>query len=412
MTQPLIAARKVRKRFRRRAHHDSLRDWLAAALSFRSQTGLRADDFWAVDDLSFEVRPGEALGIIGPNGAGKSTMLKLLAGIMRPTQGVIDVRGRVSALIELGAGFHGDLTGRENIFLNASILGMSRREARLKFNDIVEFAGIDEFLDMPVKRYSSGMHARLGFAIAAHVSPQVMLVDEVLSVGDRVFRSRCMERMNRFLKQGVAIVFVSHDLGSVGRFCDRTLVLDRGQERFCGPSAEAIARYYETCADSLLLRETNGQSLVKVREARLLEPSGSDAGNIQPGDRLVLELEAQFDVDMPRPSFGLSIVRMEDHQTVFETSSTRLGHETTPARRGDRRRVRYEFEMNVLPGEYAIGYHVRDRDSLSYVAHDPYAVRIMVGGANDAGGVVHVSPVVEVQAVNVEKEPQAAARLV
>lgn len=393
MSTPAIGLQRVYKRFRRGSRHDSLRDWVAAALTPKSsKRQAHPDDFWAVHDISFEVQPGEAFGIIGPNGAGKSTLLKLLAGILRPSQGAIEIRGRVSALIELGAGFHGDLTGRENIYLNASILGMTRAEARGKFDEIVEFAGIGSFLDTPVKRYSSGMHARLGFAIAAHVNPQILLVDEVLSVGDRVFRAKCMEKMRDFLRQGVAVVFVSHDLGAVARFCDRALVVERGGEVFCGPVAKAVATYYDACSESLNSFVADGTPLVDVKRFCVRDSGNEEASSCVPGARLRVELDIVFNVEMPAPSFGLSIVRTEDHLGVFETSSTRLGYESPPGRVGETYRIRYDFQANLLPGEYAIGYHVRDRESLTYAAQDAYAAKIMVDGESDCGGIVHINP--------------------
>lgn len=393
MSEPAIRLMQVFKRFRRGDRYDSLRDWFAAALTPRGTKRIEhPDDFWAVNDISIAVQPGEAFGIIGPNGAGKSTLLKLLAGILRPTHGQIEVRGRVSALIELGAGFHGDLTGRENVYLNASILGMSRSEARLKFDEIVEFAGIGSFLDTPVKRYSSGMHARLGFAIAAHVNPQVLLVDEVLSVGDRVFRAKCMEKMRSFLRQGVAVVFVSHDLGAVSRFCDRALVIERGREMYCGPVARAVATYYDACSESLMCRERGGSSLVDVRNFTLRNSEHEEVSSCMPGEQLSVEMDIYFNSAIDTPSFGLSIVRSEDHLGVFETSSTRLGYKCPPAVPGEVRRIRYDFATNLLPGEYSIGFHVRDRDALTYAAQDAYAAKLMVEGNIDCGGIAHIDP--------------------
>ncbi|HKQ47698.1 MAG TPA: ABC transporter ATP-binding protein [Phycisphaerae bacterium] len=400
MDSPLIRAVGVSKRFRRGDHFDSLRDLLAARLLRRRiQRPAAQADFWALHDISFDVRPGEALGIIGPNGAGKSTMLKLLAGIMRPTEGTIDVCGRISALIELGAGFHNDLTGRENIHLNATILGMSREEIRRKFDAIADFAGIGEFLDTPVKRYSSGMHARLGFAIAAHVEPRVLLVDEVLSVGDRVFRAKCMDRMNRFLQDGVAVIFVSHDLGAVGRFCQRVLVLSGGRELFCGPAHEAICRYYDACREPVLDKQLAGQPIVSIKEVRVESPPGRPAVTLVPGAPVRVGMDLEFHGTMERPSFGLSIIRLEDHLTVFETSSTRLSVIAPPAKSGDRRQVRYDFRMNLLPGEYAIGLHVRERDALTYAIDQPRAARVMVVGERTIGGVAHIDPHVVVEAL-------------
>ncbi|HEY9229824.1 MAG TPA: ABC transporter ATP-binding protein, partial [Gemmatimonadaceae bacterium] len=221
----VLAMDHVSKKFRRGEIYDSLRDLIPAMVSKvgkrRSPSELGKKEFWALQDVSFEVMRGEAFGIVGSNGAGKSTILKLLSGIMKPTRGTITVRGRLSALIEVGAGFHQDLTGRENIFLNGSILGMTKEEIRRKFDDIVEFAGLRDFIDTPVKRYSSGMYARLGFSVAAHVEPDLLIVDEVLSVGDYLFQQKCIDRMTGILKGGTTVLFVSHNLHAVTDLCQR-----------------------------------------------------------------------------------------------------------------------------------------------------------------------------------------------
>lgn len=200
-------------------------------------------DFWALKDVSFEVQRGEAIGIIGHNGAGKSTMLKLLTQIMRPTAGRIRTRGRVSALIEVGAGFHPEMTGRENIYLNGSILGMGRREINSKFDEIVAFAELEKFIDTPVKRYSSGMYARLGFAVAAHVDPEILIVDEVLSVGDGAFQERCTKKMHELRAGASTVVFVSHNMGAVTSLCDRAVLLMHGSVEMIGLPVDVIAQY-------------------------------------------------------------------------------------------------------------------------------------------------------------------------
>lgn len=201
--------------------------------------------FWALKDINFEVEQGEALGMIGHNGAGKSTMLKLLTRIMEPTTGQIHTRGRVSALIEVGAGFHPEMTGRENIYLNGSILGMTQMEVTKKLDSIIAFAELEKFIDTPVKRYSSGMYARLGFSVAAHVDPDILIVDEVLSVGDTAFQDRCSAHMAKLRKSGTTILFVSHNLSAISAICDRVVVLNRGEiNGICKPM-EAIALYRE-----------------------------------------------------------------------------------------------------------------------------------------------------------------------
>jgi len=208
----------------------------------------RREDFWAVRDVSFEVERGEALGIIGHNGAGKSTILKLLANITTPTSGEITINGRLSALIEVGSGFHPELSGRENVFLSGSILGMRRAEIATKLDSIVEFAGVRQFIDTPVKRYSSGMYVRLGFAIAAHLDPDILLLDEVLAVGDAAFQAKCMERIKELRETGTTIVFISHDLGAVERLCSRAILMHRGQIAASGSPREVIAEYQSASA--------------------------------------------------------------------------------------------------------------------------------------------------------------------
>jgi len=400
MTSPAIRVEQVTKLFQRGERHDLLRDMVASRLIGRRRRSNAAKaTFRAVDDVSFDVVPGEAFGIIGPNGAGKSTLLKLLAGILRPDAGAIETRGRVSALIELGAGFHGDLTGRENIYLNASILGMRRRKVAARFDEIVEFSGIGAFLDTRVMRYSSGMHARLGFAIAVHVDPQVLLVDEVLSVGDRVFRARCMEKMREFLRRGVAIVFVSHDLATVGRFCDRTLVLSHGRTLCCGDTAAAVRQYYDACAEPSAACSSSDASPVNVSGVTICDADGRPTSTARPGETIRFTFDVTYRVPIARPSFGLSLIRCDDHVVVYETSSTRLGAEASSGGPGARHRVHYTFLMNVPPGEYAVGLHVRDRDALQYAASEPHAARLIVVGQPQGTGYAHLAPVVEVASV-------------
>ncbi|HUN81141.1 MAG TPA: ABC transporter ATP-binding protein [Phycisphaerae bacterium] len=393
MSASAIRIAAVSKRFRRGERVDSIRDWAARWLSPRRRESLlRADEFWALRQISLEVAAGEAFGIIGPNGAGKSTMLKLLAGIMRPTEGTIHVGGRVSALIELGAGFHSDLTGRENIYLNASILGIGRREVRRKFAEIEAFADIGDFLDTPLKRYSSGMHARLGFAIAAHTDPDILLVDEVLSVGDRVFRTKCLDKMRDFLKKGAAVVFVSHDLGTVNRFCHRAMVLDRGRQLFCGAAGQAVALYYDACSQSLINHDARGAATVQISNVRVTTLTGRPVTTAESGQRVRFTFDVEFAVAMKCPSFGLSLIRTEDHSTLYESSSTRQGWSCDPVEPGDRARVSYDIALNVGAGQYALGLHVRDRDDLEYAVQLVHASYVLVDSRTSFGGVVHLDP--------------------
>jgi lipopolysaccharide transport system ATP-binding protein len=234
----------VWKRFERGERHDSLRDLIPAACrALVRGAGSRRDAFWALQDVSFDVHAGEALGIIGRNGAGKSTALKLLTRILKPTRGRASCHGRTGALIEVAAGFHPDLTGRENVYLQGAIMGMKRAEIASRFDEIIEFAGVEAFVDTQVKRYSSGMSARLGFSIAAHFNPDVLLVDEVLAVGDMAYQQKCQTRMKQFLREGVAIVFVSHHLPAVAQLCGEVVLIDGGRAVRRGPPSEVIAAY-------------------------------------------------------------------------------------------------------------------------------------------------------------------------
>src|SRR5262245_37163271 len=203
----------------------------------------KRSEFWALKDVSFAISRGEALGIIGHNGAGKSTILKLLSSITAPTSGEIVIDGRLAALIEIGSGFHPELTGRENVYLNGSLLGMRRREISAKLNSIVEFAGVEHFIDTPVKFYSSGMYLRLGFSIAAHLDPEILLLDEVLAVGDAAFQAKCLDRVTELKRAGTTIVFISHNLHAVARLCERTLLLRSGEIVMDGDTSKVIAEY-------------------------------------------------------------------------------------------------------------------------------------------------------------------------
>lgn len=246
----------VWKKFNRGEFNNSLRDAIPAMLKRLvglgpSRTELQKNEFWALKDIDFKVEEGESVALIGHNGAGKSTLLKIFSKILKPNRGSIRVNGRMRALIEIGSGFHGDLTGRENIFLNGAILGMSRKEIQSKFDAIVDFAGIEEFLDMPVKRYSSGMYARLGFAVAAHLEPEILIVDEVLAVGDTAFQRKCLGKMNEVAREGRTVVFVSHNMVAVKNLCNRAILFDHGTMVEDGETDKVVDDYF------ILLKNTN-----------------------------------------------------------------------------------------------------------------------------------------------------------
>ena len=233
-----VVVRDVWKSFR--LYHERNQYLKAAILRGRRA---RYDEFWALKGVSFEVPQGATFGVIGSNGSGKSTLLKCLTGILYPEKGSVEISGRVSALLELGAGFHPELSGRENVFLNGAILGLTKKEIERKFDDIVDFAGLHDFIDTPVKNYSSGMFVRLGFAVAAHVEPDVLLIDEVLSVGDESFQRRCAEKIDQFRRDGRTIVFVSHGLAQVAQLCETVAWIDKGNLQMVGKADDVIARY-------------------------------------------------------------------------------------------------------------------------------------------------------------------------
>lgn len=254
MSRPVISVSGLSKRYtiQHESQNDTLRDALRHGARriwrrYRWGTGFTTEDFWALRDVSFDVKQGEVLGIIGRNGAGKSTLLKILSRITEPTTGKISLRGRVASLLEVGTGFHPELSGRENIFLNGAILGMSRAEIRSKFDAIVAFAEIEKFLDTPVKRYSSGMYVRLAFAVAAHLEPEILIVDEVLAVGDAQFQQKCLGKLQDVARgQGRTVLFVSHNLSIIQSICQSGILLKAGQIAFNGPAHQAVAKYLET----------------------------------------------------------------------------------------------------------------------------------------------------------------------
>jgi len=306
-----VAFHHVWKKFRRGEFHDSLRDMVPymASRLFRRARGeaLSAREFWAVQDVSFSVRPGEALGIIGPNGAGKSTILKLLTRILQPTSGRCGVRGRVGALIEIAGGFHQDLTGGENIFLQGSIMGMTRREISSRFDDIVAFSELSEFINTPVKRYSSGMNARLGFAIAAHMSPDVLIVDEVLAVGDFRFQRKAFDRLSQ-MRRGLPVVIVSHQLERISSLCTHCLLLDRGRIVRAGSPDECISHYIMT---GLRAEQSEDDGRLPFRLTSMdVEPKRS----LRSGEWVTVTLRGELR-DAPPPHLRLAI-RVRAMQTA------------------------------------------------------------------------------------------------
>lgn len=287
-----------------------------AALARRGRRDDDPHDFWALKDLSFRVEPGDSLGLIGPNGAGKTTTLKLLSNITRPTSGRIQVSGRMSSLIELGAGFHPELSGRENIYLNGAILGLNRREIQQKLDAIIAFSELERFIDTPVKRYSSGMYIRLGFAVAAHVEPDVLLVDEVLAVGDAQFRQKCMARMELLRKSGVTVIFVSHNMHQVRRLCNQALLLMRGEKVFLGDSSEAVSSYERSIHEtwnqpvSDLLRQDVPEGIL-ITQIELLDHNGKLVTDLAYNQSLLVRVNYSTRKPITEPIVKMRLLRSD-----------------------------------------------------------------------------------------------------
>jgi ABC-2 type transport system ATP-binding protein len=277
------------------------------------------EDFWALRDLNLSIESGSTVGLIGPNGSGKSTLLKAIGGIIEPTTGVIRSRGRLAALLELGAGFHPDLTGRENVYLNASILGLSRAETDGLFDSIVDFSGVEKFIDTQVKFYSSGMYVRLAFAVAVHVDPDILLVDEVLAVGDEPFQRKCLDKIRQFQEEGRTIIMVSHSASTIGEFCTRGVLLNHGNLAFDGETDGALRALRHQFATEV----TTHSGRQTIDSVRLVDAAGNEVGQVDAGDSLQLEIVVGTDTPLRNWIVGMGI-ETPLGQTIFATNTDRL----------------------------------------------------------------------------------------
>jgi len=305
-TTPVVCFENVYKRYQLGSRRAAIRYLLPGKTTQIPDNGKQstdqpdqANELWALRNASFEVRPGEMIGLIGPNGAGKTTILSLLSGITNPTSGKITVTGRVGALIKLGAGFHPDLSGRENIYLNGSILGLKKAEVDRLYNKIVEFAELEKFMETPVKRYSSGMYVRLGFSIAVHINPDILLLDEVLSVGDVSFQSRCFNRIGELKDSGSTIVLVSHNMHQISGFCDRVIYLNQGEIKDVGEPDQVIKNYLDNMLDQQLstaledgsdLEQVNGSGRMVIKDVAFLDCNGNRINSINSGEPLTIRV--------------------------------------------------------------------------------------------------------------------------
>ncbi len=316
MSEPLLVLENIGKRYRltRRAAattiSDAAQEGLANIKHRWSTRGMSDSDreFWALRNVSFELQRGDVLGVIGPNGAGKSTLLKVLARITEPSEGYAFIQGRVGSLLEVGTGFHPELSGRDNVYLNGALLGMRRREIASRFDEIVEFSGIGRFIDVPVKRYSSGMHVRLAFAVAAHLEPEILLIDEVLAVGDQAFQMRCLGRMSEIAHGGRTILYVSHNLASVAALCTQACLLEQGTVVQHGSVESALSRYYETFGKrerTSLSSRTDRQGDGRIRFTHV-DVASSD-GTVKVGDSVEVRLHYEAETEFSNVMVGVGI---------------------------------------------------------------------------------------------------------
>ncbi|KQV44864.1 ABC transporter ATP-binding protein [Duganella sp. Root336D2] len=352
-------------------------------------------DFWALRDISFEVRRGETIGVLGRNGSGKSTLLQMIAGTLTPSSGQVAIGGKITALLELGAGFNPEFTGRENVFLNAAIFGLQREQIEQKFEEIAAFADIGEFIEQPVKTYSSGMYARLAFAVATALDPEILVVDEILSVGDVFFQARCMRKLDEFRERGGTVFFVTHDTYSVERICTRAIVLDKGQKVFEGGTADAVNVYYKMSREEPTVAAASvvaGQKDIAAQSAAaiampaaepvpvrrdhvvddgtayieqvyVLNAHGESSLNYTVGEWLTVKLNVLFSADYDQIDFGVGI-RDRSGTLIGGAHTFYSGNPVGPVRAGERRLLTARIKAELMPGEYLLIAGIAQHDSL------------------------------------------------
>lgn len=390
MSDIALRMEHVYKKFRKGEIYNSLRDFLPAVTGQMFRGDLNANDkreFWALQDISFEVKHGEALAIIGRNGAGKSTALKILGRIMKPTKGRMIVNGRLSALIEVTAGFHPDLTGMENIFLHGTILGMTKREIQSKLDQIIAFSGLEEFIDTPVKRYSSGMYARLGFSVAAHVDPEVLVVDEVLSVGDFVFQQRCIERIRSVIKSGTTVLFVSHNLKSVTEICPTSLWLEHGKIVTIDETDVVIRKYLGSEAAEAIPDENKP---VYISSLTFRDRDGEQS-TFESGQTAWVDVEITARECVEKVAVVIWLMD-ENKYEIFNTSTERLGCAPITLQPGQSYRCTFELTLNLAHGTFDLCAAVHRYDiGKSYDRRVP-AATVFIGSSMGVRGAVNCFP--------------------
>jgi lipopolysaccharide transport system ATP-binding protein len=410
MSKTIIEVENLSKKYTigERAPYGSLREEImqTLAVAFKrsvsrsSRLATHDNIFWALKDVSFAVQEGEVLGIIGRNGAGKSTLLKILSRITEPSGGEIRMNGRVGSLLEVGTGFHPELTGRENIFLNGALLGMSRQEIKSKFDEIVAFAEIDKFLDTPVKRYSSGMYVRLAFAVAAHLEPEILLIDEVLAVGDAQFQKKCLGKMGEVAKEGRTVLFVSHNMAAIANLCDRCILLDSGQMHSAGIPQDVINSYLcasqkdginETPGEYNLADRKNPylQDKPIVRKIRLLNSQGIPQDTFQMGQEMTIIVDVEDMSDYRDAWIGIIFKSRDDQWLAGISTGMTCSHVDQPRHKREKA-ILHVPQLPFTPGVYWIGISIT-RGRSGRIDYVDRAAQFIVVEADVYGTGYHVS---------------------
>ena len=403
MVQPVIRVVDVSKRFVLN-RDKSLKERIVS----RRTTREHVRDFWALHNVSFDVPPSTTLGLIGANGSGKSTLLKIIGGILIPNEGYVERRGRLAALLELGSGFHGDLTGRENVFLNASILGLSRANTERLFDAIVDFSGIEDFIDTQVKFYSSGMYVRLAFAVAVHVDPEILLVDEVLAVGDEPFQRKCMGRIKEFQREGRTIVFVTHGLDVVRQLCDRVVMLDGGEIVVDGPPVDALRAFRELHQDDLSSTDERGTRQLEIERVVITDGNGTPKDRFNSGERLGVEL----DVKAHRPTDDWALgVAIYNHLDVMVYGVNTIMQNIEPVPLTGTHRIRVSFdEIPMIEGQYVVTVALHNQAETEHYHWREGAATFRVFNPANELGVLHMNAHFEVTDQSDVSRPEARAQ--
>ncbi len=403
MSDTAIRVENLGKRYRigaLQARHDTLRDQIASAFR-RGKAAASADNVWALKEVSFVVKKGEAVGIVGRNGAGKSTLLKILSRITEPTEGKAALHGRIASLLEVGTGFHSELTGRENVYLSGAILGMRKAETHRRFDEIIAFAEVEKFIDTPVKHYSSGMYLRLAFSVAAHLKPDLLFLDEILGVGDLAFREKCFQHLRTLREDGVTILVVSHYLAQVSVLTRRCVWLDRGGVRKSGSTDEVLASYHnelrpdsgDGSAPRLLDRQVSSGK-IELIEVRTVDAKGRRCNHFEMGDDIVFECDVRVLQPGLRPRFGLSVYTSDGVKVLMQ--NTRLQGDILPACVDRDGTIRLRLSTPpFLAGDYTVwaGIGSDESNSADYAAWpDCHGFSILVPNVPNAEYFAYTEP--------------------